>query len=50
MSCPYGTYWLTGICSESDFLLLSKLSEAEDAVKIGEEWKSLDDLKKALEV
>ncbi len=30
--------------------LLSKLSEAEDAIKTGEEWKSLDDLKKALEV
>jgi prevent-host-death family protein len=29
--------------------LLSKLSEAEDAIKTGEEWKSLDDLKKALE-
>jgi PHD/YefM family antitoxin component YafN of YafNO toxin-antitoxin module len=25
--------------------LLSKLSEAEDAIKAGEEWKSLDDLK-----
>jgi hypothetical protein len=23
--------------------LLSKLSEAEDAIKTGEEWKSLDD-------
>jgi hypothetical protein len=30
--------------------LLSKLSEAEDAIKTEEEWKSLDDLKKALEV
>ncbi|GAB6179443.1 type II toxin-antitoxin system prevent-host-death family antitoxin [Desulfotomaculum defluvii] len=30
--------------------LLSKLSEAEDAVKTGEEWKSLNDLKNALEV
>ncbi|NPV53878.1 MAG: type II toxin-antitoxin system Phd/YefM family antitoxin [Firmicutes bacterium] len=30
--------------------LLSKLSEAEDAIKTGEEWESLDDLKKALEV
>jgi len=30
--------------------LLSKLSEAEDAIKTGEEWKSLDDLKKELEV
>ena len=30
--------------------LLSKLSEAEDAIKAGEEWKSLDDLQKALEV
>lgn len=29
---------------------LSKISEAEDAIKTGEEWKSLDDLKKALEV
>lgn len=29
--------------------LLSKLSEAEDAVKT-EEWKSLDDLKKIFEV
>jgi antitoxin Phd len=25
--------------------LLAKLSEAEDAVKAGEEWKTLDDLK-----
>ena len=30
--------------------LLSKLSEAEDAIKTGEEWKSLDDLRRALEV
>jgi len=30
--------------------LLSKFSEAEDAIKTGEEWKSLDDLKKALKV
>jgi len=30
--------------------LLSKLSEAEDAIKTGKEWKSLDDLEKALEV
>ena len=30
--------------------LLLKLSEAEDAIKTGEEWRSLDDLKKALEV
>jgi prevent-host-death family protein len=30
--------------------LLSKLSEAEDTIKTGEEWKSLDDLKKALKV
>jgi prevent-host-death family protein len=30
--------------------LFSKLSEAEDAIKTGEEWKSIDDLKKALEV
>ena len=27
-----------------------RLSEAEDAIKTGDEWKSLDDLKKALEV
>ena len=30
--------------------LLSKLSEAEDVIKTGDEWQSLDDLKKALEV
>jgi antitoxin Phd len=30
--------------------LLSKLSEAEDAIKTGDEWKSLDDLQNALEV
>jgi PHD/YefM family antitoxin component YafN of YafNO toxin-antitoxin module len=30
--------------------LLSKLSKAEDAIKTGEGWESLDDLKKALEV
>lgn len=30
--------------------LLSKLSEAENAIKTGEEWKTLDDLKNALEV
>ncbi len=30
--------------------LLSKLSEAEDEVKTGEEWKTLDDLKKELDV
>jgi len=30
--------------------LLTKLSEAEDVIKAGDEWKSLDDLKKALEV
>ena len=30
--------------------LLFKLSEAEALIKTGEEWKSLDDLKKALEV
>ncbi|HBV98443.1 MAG: prevent-host-death protein [Peptococcaceae bacterium BICA1-7] len=30
--------------------LLSRLSEAENTIKTGEEWKSLDDLKKALEV
>ncbi|NLW46752.1 MAG: type II toxin-antitoxin system prevent-host-death family antitoxin [Firmicutes bacterium] len=30
--------------------LLSKLSEAEDAIKTGEEWRSLEDLKKLLEV
>ncbi|WP_127580027.1 type II toxin-antitoxin system prevent-host-death family antitoxin [Paenibacillus koleovorans] len=29
--------------------LLSKLSEAEDIIKTGEEWKSLDDLRNALE-
>jgi len=29
--------------------LLSKLSEAEDAIKTGDEWKSLDDLRNALE-
>ncbi|MFD2760198.1 type II toxin-antitoxin system prevent-host-death family antitoxin [Lentibacillus juripiscarius] len=29
--------------------LFSKLTEAEDAVKTGEEWKTLDDLKKELE-
>ena len=28
--------------------LLSKLSEAEDAIKTGDEWKSLDDLRNAL--
>ncbi|MEW6173895.1 MAG: type II toxin-antitoxin system prevent-host-death family antitoxin [Bacillota bacterium] len=30
--------------------LLLKLFEAEDTVKTGEEWKSLDDLKKALDI
>ena len=30
--------------------LLLKLSEAEDVIKTGGEWKSLDDLKKTLEV
>jgi PHD/YefM family antitoxin component YafN of YafNO toxin-antitoxin module len=30
--------------------LLTKLSEAENTIKAGEEWKSLDDLKKTLEV
>lgn len=30
--------------------LLTKLSEAEEAIKTGEEWKSLSDLKKALEI
>lgn len=30
--------------------LLSKLSEAEDAIKTGEEWKTLDNLQKTLEV
>jgi len=30
--------------------LLSKLSEAEDVIKTGDEWQSLDDLKQALEV
>lgn len=29
--------------------LLSKLAEAEEAIKTGDEWKSLDDLRKALE-
>ena len=29
--------------------LLSKLSEADDAIKAGDTWKSLDDLKKALD-
>ena len=28
--------------------LMSKLAEADDAIKTGEEWKSLDDLKKVL--
>ncbi len=32
------------------FKLLSNLFDAEDAIKTGDEWKSLDDLKKALEV
>ncbi len=30
--------------------LMSKLLEAEDAVKTGDEWKSLEDLEKSLEV
>lgn len=30
--------------------LLSKLAEAEETIKTGEEWKSFMDLKKALEV
>jgi antitoxin Phd len=30
--------------------LLSKLSEAEEVIKSGEEWKSIEDLKKILEV
>lgn len=30
--------------------LLSKLNEAEEAVVTGEEWKSLDELKRDLEV
>ncbi len=30
--------------------LLSKLSEAEEAIKSGEGWKSLEDLQKILEV
>jgi prevent-host-death family protein len=30
--------------------LLSKLSEAEEAIRTGKEWKSLDELRKALEV
>lgn len=29
--------------------LLSKLSEAEEAIKSGDEWKTLDDLQHALE-
>ena len=29
--------------------LLAKLSEVEDAVKTGEEWKTLDELKKELD-
>jgi prevent-host-death family protein len=29
--------------------LLSKLAEAEDVIRAGEEWKSFDDLKKVLE-
>lgn len=30
--------------------LLSKLNEAEDAIKTGDEWLSLDDLKSNLRV
>ena len=30
--------------------LLSKLGEAEETVKSGQDWKSLDDLKRALEI
>ncbi|ACL21319.1 prevent-host-death family protein [Desulfitobacterium sp. LBE] len=30
--------------------LLSKLAEAEDIIETGKEWRTLDDLKKALEV
>ncbi len=30
--------------------LLLKLSEVEDVIKTGEEWKSLNDLKRALEI
>jgi len=30
--------------------LLSKLAEAEDTIKAGEEWKTLEDLKKTLEL
>lgn len=30
--------------------LLSNLSEAENAIKTGSEWKTLDDLKKSLEL
>jgi prevent-host-death family protein len=34
---------------QAEIKLLSKLSEAEALIKTGDEWKSLDDLKKALE-
>jgi hypothetical protein len=30
--------------------LLSKLNEAEETIKTGEEWQSLDDLKRTLGV
>ncbi|ERI90678.1 type II toxin-antitoxin system prevent-host-death family antitoxin [Clostridium kluyveri] len=30
--------------------LLSKLNEAEEAIKIGDEWQTLDDLKRSLGV
>ncbi len=30
--------------------LISKLTEAEDEVKTGKEWKSLSDLKKAIDI
>lgn len=35
---------------QSIMKLLTKLSEAEDAIKTGEEWQSLDELKRNLEV
>lgn len=35
---------------QSVFKLLSKLNEAEDAIKTGAEWQSIDDLKNSLGV
>jgi len=35
---------------QSVLSLLSKLSEAEEAIKTGAEWQSLDELKSSLEV